>query len=56
MCWKTLQKGSLESLCTSGVYIDTKRGMSNITMVKRIARMVFSRRMNNRLTRKKVIV
>ncbi len=54
MCWKTLQEGSIENLCTPGVYVDTKIGMSNIPMVKRIARMFFSGYMNNRFISKRV--
>ena len=56
MLWKMLHEGSLGSLCNSGAYIDTKRGMSNIPMVKRIARMTFFSRMNNLFIRKKVLV
>ena len=56
MCGKTLQEGSLENLYTSGVYVNTKREMRKISMVKRIARMVFYSRRNNRLIRKRVLV
>ena len=56
MCWKTLQKGILESLCTPGIYVDTKRGTSNISMAERIDRMVFYSRMKNRLKSKRVLV
>ena len=29
MCWKTIQEGSLENLCTSGVYVDTNSELGN---------------------------
>ncbi len=56
MCWKTRLKGSLENPCTSDVYADTKRGISNIRMVQRIARMIFSSRMKDCFIRKRVLV
>ena len=56
MCWKMHQEESLENLFMSGFYVNTKREMSNIPMVKRIAKMFFSSRMNNRLIRKRVLI
>ena len=38
------------------VYVDTKRRMSNIPMVKRIARMIFPCLLKVRLIRKRVLV